>query len=104
LAEHVAARTAELVDANRELSRALQGRNEFLTSVSHELRTPLNAIIGLTDALAEGVYGVLTDRQERSLRTVNQSGRQLLGIINDMLDVAKLEAGKVLAATDECAA
>jgi signal transduction histidine kinase len=96
LAEHVAARTAELVDANRELNRALQGRNEFLTSVSHELRTPLNAIIGLTDALSEGVYGVLSDRQERSLRTVNQSGRQLLGIINDMLDVAKLEAGKVL--------
>lgn len=96
LAEHVAARTAELVNANRELNRALQGRNEFLTSVSHELRTPLNAIIGLTDALAEGVYGALTDRQERSLRTVNQSGRQLLGIINDMLDVAKLEAGKVL--------
>jgi signal transduction histidine kinase len=96
LAEHVAERTAELVNANRELSRALQGRNEFLTSVSHELRTPLNAIIGLTDALAEGVYGALTERQERSLRTVNQSGRQLLGIINDMLDVAKLEAGKVL--------
>lgn len=96
LAEHVAARTAELVNANRELSRALQGRNEFLTSVSHELRTPLNAIIGLTDALAEGVYGTLTDRQERSLHTVNQSGRQLLSIINDMLDVAKLEAGKVL--------
>ncbi|HAJ35769.1 MAG TPA: hypothetical protein DCL15_08760, partial [Chloroflexi bacterium] len=51
LAEHVAARTAELMQSNRELNRALQGRNEFLASVSHELRTPLNAIIGLTDAL-----------------------------------------------------
>ena len=96
LAQRVDARTVELVETNRELNRALQGRNEFLTSVSHELRTPLNAIIGLTDALVEGVYGELTDRQERSLRTVNQSGRQLLSIINDMLDVAKLEAGKVV--------
>lgn len=96
LAEHVAARTAELMEANRELSRALQGRNEFLTSVSHELRTPLNAIIGLTDALVEGVYGELNERQERSLYTVNTSGRQLLNIINDMLDVAKLEAGRIV--------
>jgi len=96
LADHVAARTVELVEANRELNRSLQGRSEFLTSVSHELRTPLNAIIGLTDALVEGVYGTLSERQVRSLDTVNRSGRQLLSVINDMLDVAKLEAGKVL--------
>lgn len=96
LAQHVATRTAELVEANRELSRALQGRNEFLTSVSHELRTPLNAIIGLSDALVEKTYGELNDRQERSLRTVNESGRQLLNIINDLLDVAKLEAGRIV--------
>ena len=96
LAEHIAARTAELVQSNRELNRALQGRNEFLTSVSHELRTPLNAIIGLTDALAEGVYGEFNVRQARTLRTVNESGRQLLNIINDMLDVAKLEAGRIV--------
>ena len=96
LAEHIAARTADLVQSNRELNRALQGRNEFLTSVSHELRTPLNAIIGLTDALAEGVYGEFNERQARTMRTVNESGRQLLNIINDMLDVAKLEAGRIV--------
>lgn len=96
LAEHIAARTAELVQSNRELNRALQGRNEFLASVSHELRTPLNAIIGLTDALTEEVYGEFNERQAHALRTVNESGRQLLSIINDMLDIAKLEAGRVV--------
>ena len=96
LAARVESRTVELVEANRGLNRSLQARNEFLTNVSHELRTPLNAIIGLTDALTEGVYGELSERQARSLETVNQSGRQLLTIINDILDVAKLEAGHVV--------
>lgn len=96
LAERVDERAAELVYANRELSRALQARTEFLANVSHELRTPLNAIIGLTDALAEGVYGGLSERQAKSLATVNQSGRQLLNVINDILDVAKLETDRVV--------
>lgn len=95
LAQRVDERTAELVQANRELYRALQLRDEFLASVSHELRTPLNVVIGLSDALAEGVYGDLNARQLRSLHTLNESGRHLLNLINDILDVAKAEAGQM---------
>lgn len=95
LAQRVDERTAELVQANRDLYRALQLRDEFLASVSHELRTPLNVVIGLSDALAEGVYGDLNARQLRSLHTLNESGRHLLNLINDILDVAKAEAGQM---------
>lgn len=95
LAQRVDERTAELVQANHELHRALQLRDEFLASVSHELRTPLNVVIGLSDALAEGVYGDLNARQLRSLHTLNESGRHLLNLINDILDVAKAEAGQM---------
>ncbi len=95
LAQRVDERTAELVQANHELHRALQLRDEFLASVSHELRTPLNVVIGLSDALAEGVYGDLNAKQLRSLHTLNESGRHLLSLINDILDVAKAEAGQM---------
>lgn len=96
LAERVEERTADLLRANRDLHRALQLRDEFLASVSHELRTPLNVVIGLSDALAEGVYGDLNDKQLRSLFTLNESGRHLLNLINDILDVAKAEAGQMI--------
>ncbi len=96
LAERVDERTSDLLRANRELHRALQLRDEFLASVSHELRTPLNVVIGLSDALAEGVYGDLNEKQLRSLFTLNESGRHLLNLINDILDVAKAEAGQMI--------
>ncbi|HBL12272.1 MAG TPA: hypothetical protein DD379_12860 [Cyanobacteria bacterium UBA11162] len=82
--------------ANAELARATRLKDEFLASMSHELRTPLNAILGLSEALQEEVYGELTDRQRRSLQTIEQSGKHLLDLINDILDLSKIESGKMM--------
>ena len=81
--------------ANAELARATRLKDEFLASMSHELRTPLNAILGLSEALQEEVYGSLTDKQRKSLATIEQSGRHLLDLINDILDLSKIESGKM---------
>ena len=81
--------------ANAELARATRLKDEFLASMSHELRTPLNAILGLSEALQEEVYGELTERQRRSLGTIEQSGKHLLDLINDILDLSKIESGKM---------
>jgi len=81
--------------ANAELARATRLKDEFLANMSHELRTPLNAILGLTEALQEEVYGPLTARQRKSLGTVEQSGQHLLELINDILDLSKIESGKM---------
>ncbi|MEW5988787.1 MAG: ATP-binding protein, partial [Chloroflexota bacterium] len=96
LARRVAERTADLSAANAEMVRAAQLKDEFLASMSHELRTPLNAILGLSEALEEGVYGDLNEKQVKSLRTIQESGRHLLELINDILDVSKIEAGKLV--------
>lgn len=81
--------------ANAELARATRLKDEFLASMSHELRTPLNAILGLSEALQEEVYGSLTEKQRKSLVTIEQSGRHLLDLINDILDLSKIESGKM---------
>jgi signal transduction histidine kinase len=78
-----------------ELAKATRLKDEFLASMSHELRTPLNAILGLSEALQEQVYGPLTDKQDRSLRRITESGYHLLALITDILDLSKIEAGKV---------
>ncbi len=95
LARRVAERTAELSAANAELARAARLKDEFLASMSHELRTPLNAILGLSEALQEEVYGPLSEKQFKSLHRIEESGRHLLALINDILDVSKVEAGKL---------
>jgi len=95
LERRVAERTADLSAANAELARAARLKDEFLASMSHELRTPLNAILGLSEALQEQVYGPLSARQFKSLRNIEQSGRHLLALINDVLDVSKIEAGRL---------
>ncbi len=94
LARRVAERTADLSEANTQLARAVRLKDEFMASMSHELRTPLNAILGLSEALQDQVYGTLTVRQSRALTHIEESGRHLLSLINDVLDVAKIEAGK----------
>nr|WP_242039615.1 PAS domain-containing protein [Anabaena sphaerica] len=81
--------------SNAELTRATRLKDEFLANMSHELRTPLNAILGLSEGLQEEVFGILNERQKQSLSTIERSGRHLLELINDILDVSKIEAGKL---------
>jgi PAS domain S-box-containing protein len=84
-----------LQEKNVELEKANQAKNRFLATMSHELRTPLNAIIGFTGILLMRLPGPLTPVQEKQLRTVQTSGRHLLSLINDLLDLAKIESGKL---------
>jgi PAS domain S-box-containing protein len=94
LEQRVAERTSALSVANAALERASRTKDEFLASMSHELRTPLNAVLGLTEALQEGVYGPLGEAQQRALRRIEESGRLLLALLSDILDLAKIEAGR----------
>ncbi|MFN2374669.1 MAG: response regulator [Cyclonatronaceae bacterium] len=88
-------RTDELALANLKLAKASKLKDEFLSSMSHELRTPLIAVLGISEALQEEVYGTLTEKQHKSLKTIEESGRHLLSLINDILDISKIEAGKM---------
>jgi protein-histidine pros-kinase len=82
-------------EKNIELAKASQAKDSFLAMMSHELRTPLNAIIGFTGTLLMKLPGPLNAEQEKQLRTVQASSRHLLALIDDLLDLAKIEAGKV---------
>ena len=95
LARRVEERTADLSRVNTELSRAVRAKDEFLANMSHELRTPLNAILGLSEGLLEQFRGPLNERQQESLRNIEISGRHLLALINDILDLAKVESGRM---------
>jgi PAS domain S-box-containing protein len=85
----------EAGDKARQLEKANKLKSEFLTNVSHELRTPLNAIITLTDILMRGIPGDLNAEQIRQLQIIQRSGSNLLNLINDILDLSKIEAGKI---------
>jgi PAS domain S-box-containing protein len=95
LALRVAERTMDLQAANEELGRAARLKDEFLASMSHELRTPLTAILGLAEVLKSEVYGPITEKQLNSISNLEESGRHLLELINDILDLSKVEAGKL---------
>ncbi|WP_018989901.1 PAS domain S-box protein [Aromatoleum toluclasticum] len=84
-----------LHEKNVELAKANAAKDRFLASMSHELRTPLNAIIGFTGTLLMKLPGPLNEVQEKQLRRVQSSGQHLLELINDLLDIAKIEAGKI---------
>lgn len=88
-------RSEELSRANSDLAKAARLKDDFLASMSHELRTPLNAILGMSEALQEVVFGPLNERQRKSVRSIEESGRHLLSLINDILDLSKIEAGKM---------
>ncbi|MDP2299854.1 MAG: histidine kinase dimerization/phospho-acceptor domain-containing protein, partial [Actinomycetota bacterium] len=94
LEQLVEARTAELLALNDNLRQATRAKDDFMASMSHELRTPLNSIIGFTDIMLKRMAGDLTDEQERQLTMVLHSGQQLLSLIDDVLDLARLEAGR----------
>ncbi|MDX2255444.1 MAG: PAS domain-containing protein [Pseudanabaenaceae cyanobacterium bins.39] len=85
---------AELLRTNQELERATRLKDEFLANMSHELRTPLNAVLGMTEGLQEGVFGSINEKQLRALNTIETSSTHLLSLINDILDVAKIESGQ----------
>lgn len=94
-ARHRESLELELRDTNQELQDASRLKSEFLAHMSHELRTPLNAVIGYTGTLLMKLPGPLTPDQERQLKTIQASARHLLSLINDVLDLARIESGKV---------
>lgn len=83
----------QLQRANEELARATKMKDEFLANMSHELRTPLSAILGMTEGLQEGIFGPVADKQSDSLDVIRKSGSHLLDLINEVLDLAKIESG-----------
>ena len=86
----------ELETKTRELEIASNHKSEFLASMSHELRTPLNAVIGFSEVLLERMFGELNDRQDEYLRDIWNSGRHLLELLNEILDLSKVEAGQMV--------
>jgi protein-histidine pros-kinase len=86
----------ELRERTAELERANEAKDRFLASMSHELRTPLNAVIGFTGVLLMRLPGPLNDEQEQQLRLVQASAKHLLSLVNELVDVARIEAGKML--------
>src|SRR5262249_30789445 len=85
----------EIQDKNRQLQLASEHKSQFLASMSHELRTPLNAIIGLTEMMVTNAARFGTERALEPLRRVNAAGTHLLSLINEILDLSKIEAGKL---------
>jgi signal transduction histidine kinase len=86
----------EIEDKSRQLEEASQHKSQFLANMSHELRTPLNSILGYTELMADGAYGEPSERMMGVLKRLEANGRHLLGLINDVLDLSKIEAGQLV--------
>ncbi|HAK88795.1 MAG: hypothetical protein A2077_02675 [Nitrospirae bacterium GWC2_46_6] len=95
LEEKVIERTRELEKANRELERSSKLKSQFIATMSHELRTPLNSILGFSELLMDEIFGGLTEKQKRHVTNIHNSGSHLLQLINNILDIAKIESGKM---------
>jgi signal transduction histidine kinase len=91
----------EIQEKSRQLEIASQHKSQFLANMSHELRTPLNAIIGYTEMMADGLYGTMPEKAAAVLERVQSNGRHLLGLINDVLDLSKIEAGQLSLAIED---
>lgn len=109
LEERVRERTAELLAANRELmetneqlDEATRAKSAFLASMSHELRTPLNSIIGFSELLGLGLAGELMPEQAKQVGMIHASGKHLLSLVDDILDLSKIESGRTAAVIEEC--
>src|SRR6185436_269396 len=85
----------ELRRLYRELETTSRHKSEFLANMSHELRTPLNAILGFSEVLKEKMFGEVNDKQMEYLQDIHGSGKHLLSLVNDILDLSKIEAGKM---------
>ena len=83
----------EIQDKSRQLAEASQHKSQFLASMSYELRTPLNAILGYNELIVDGIYGKPPEKMQAVLKRVESNGRHLLGLINAVLDLSKIEAG-----------
>ncbi|MGE5657402.1 MAG: PAS domain S-box protein [Actinomycetota bacterium] len=93
--QQLAERNQQLALFNQELARATRLKDEFLANMSHEFRTPLNAILGMTEGLQEQIFGEVNEQQQKALQTVKRTGSHLLELINDLLDLAKVESGQI---------
>jgi signal transduction histidine kinase len=91
----------EIQEKSRQLEVASQHKSQFLANMSHELRTPLNAILGYTEMMVDGLYGNLPDKAQGALERVQSNGKHLLGLINDVLDLSKIEAGQLALAIED---
>ena len=94
-ASELRALNSELQERQEELERAMTARNRFYASMSHELRTPINAIIGYNTLLLDGIYGPLNEKQTHGLQRTHKAANHLLELVNDVLDLSKIEAGKI---------
>jgi len=95
LAQRVNERTAKLSIANAELERANRLKDEFMASMSHELRTPINSILSISEVLSNDIFGKLNKEQLKALTDIDESGRHLLDLINDILDISKITVGQL---------
>jgi signal transduction histidine kinase/ActR/RegA family two-component response regulator len=95
LEERVSQRTRELSLVNAQLEEATRLKSEFMTRMSHELRTPLNSILGFSDVMMQGIYGPMSEKQLGGVERIHRNGAHLLALINDILDIAKIEAGRM---------
>ncbi|WP_287211731.1 ATP-binding protein [Mesorhizobium sp.] len=91
----------EIEEKGRELEAASRHKSQFLANMSHELRTPLNSVLGFTELLVDGIYGELPDKAKATVARVQANGRHLLGLINDVLDLSKIEAGQFTLALED---
>jgi signal transduction histidine kinase len=86
----------EIQEKSRQIEEASKHKSQFLANMSHELRTPLNAILGYTELILDGIYGDAPDKMRNVLQRVQTNGKHLLGLINDVLDLSKIEAGQLV--------
>lgn len=102
LKEHSATLEQRIEERTKELAEASRQKSRFLASMSHELRTPLNAILGFSEVLLDRFVGDLTPKQVEYVDSIHASGKHLLGLINDLLDLSKIEAGKMVLHPEPC--